>query len=169
MDRFALKFSETKKREGVELGETRIGVNTGSVIIGNVGSKTQFDYRALGDAVNSAARLENVNKYLGTRVCISGFTVSKCPDFIGRPIGSLVLQGKSKAVDTYEPLNKTEYHSDWISAYHAAYNLLEKEDSGAYKAFNLLAENYPQDRLATFHAKRLKFGMSGKHIVFNKK
>ncbi|MGI9551943.1 MAG: adenylate/guanylate cyclase domain-containing protein, partial [Aurantibacter sp.] len=77
MDAYAQNFAAEKQKKGIDMGRTRIGVNTGNVIIGNMGSKNQLDYRALGDAINTAARLESANKQLGTRVCVSETTVEQ--------------------------------------------------------------------------------------------
>ena len=60
------------KEKGIDFGETRIGVNSGEVVVGNFGGSSMFDYTAYGDAVNTAARLESVNKQLGTNICIRG-------------------------------------------------------------------------------------------------
>jgi class 3 adenylate cyclase len=61
------------------------------VVVGHVGSRSQLDYRALGDAINTAKRLEDANRQLGTRVCVAAGTVSRVPGFVGRPIGALEL------------------------------------------------------------------------------
>lgn len=169
MDRFAQAFAVRKRAEGIPLGSTRIGVNTGVVTIGNVGGKNLVDYRALGDAVNTAARLENVNRYLGTRVCISGTTVASCPGFTGRPVGSLVLAGKSAGVDAFEPLTPEAAASPAADAYRAAFELMRREDQGAEAAFAALAADHPDDPLAAFHLARLRAGERGATVRFEKK
>ena len=88
--------------KGIAIGKTRIGVNSGEVVVGNFGGSTMFDYTAYGDAVNTAARLESINKQLGTNICVSSKTIDKCKIFVGRPVGNLVLKGKSeKTIDFF--------------------------------------------------------------------
>jgi len=169
MDRFTEIFSKKKQQEGIALGQTRIGVNTGTDIIGNVGSMSQFNYSAIGDAVNTTSRLEGANKYLGTRICISRSTVEKCPDILCRPIGSLLLQGKIQAVEAFEPIDPDEANSDRINDYRAAFRLLEKNDAEALDAFNRLQISYAYDALVAFHLKRLRSGVTGSQIVLEGK
>lgn len=165
MDLYAKEFAKKKQKEGLNFGMTRIGVNTGSVIVGNIGSQNQLDYRALGDAINTAARLESVNKYIGTNVCVSLSTIEKCPNFVGRPIGSLMLQGKSVPVPTFEPLSKKQVNSKRIQMYKIAFNLLEKSCKESLRVFEVLVKRYPLDSLANFHFKRLKSGKHGAIII----
>ncbi|MGH7805070.1 MAG: adenylate/guanylate cyclase domain-containing protein, partial [Candidatus Binatia bacterium] len=165
MDRFSQSFVDEKIREGVDIGRTRIGVNTGTVIVGNVGGKSLFDYRALGDAINTAARLETVNKQLGTRICIAGTTASRCPEFVGRPVGTLLLKGKTQPVEAFEPLANGAAGSS-TAAYLEAYRLLEAGDSRAREAFATIAATDP---LAAFHLRRLEAGDGGTRIVFSEK
>ena len=93
MGKHACLIKELQAR-GIGFGYTRIGVHTGEVIVGNFGGSTIFDYRALGDPVNTASRLESVNKHLGTRVCVSEATLAGCTGVVTRPVGRLVLIGK---------------------------------------------------------------------------
>lgn len=165
MDAYAQKFALEKQKLGLDLGRTRIGVNTGSVIIGNIGSKNQLDYRALGDAINTAARLESANKQLGTRVCVSETTVAQCPNFFGRPIGSLLLKGKSKPVATFEPLTEAQMNTDGIQSYLSAFEEMKKDAVAALTSFQTISANSPADTLAAYHLKRLKSGKSGTTIV----
>ena len=93
---------------GVPLGVTRIGVHAGPAIVGNFGGGRLFDYTAYGDTINVAARLEAVNKQLGTRICISAAAAERADGFSGRPVGDLRLRGKSETLRAYEPLAPEE-------------------------------------------------------------
>ncbi|MBR9971721.1 CHASE2 domain-containing protein [Magnetospirillum sulfuroxidans] len=162
MDRFSQDYVARMQAAGHPLGLTRIGVNTGLVTIGNVGGGSISDYRALGDAVNAAARLETVNRHLGTRICVAAATVSQCPDFHGRPVGELVLKGKSQATLAFEPLPDD---SD-CAAYQAAYELMAAGEPAATAAFAALAGSDP---LAAFHLHRLQAGQTGIRVVLAEK
>jgi len=166
MDDFARRFAEMQAEAGLAVGRTRIGVNTGQVIVGNVGSKSLFDYRALGDAVNTTSRLEGANRQLGTNICVSGATVARCPSFTGRPVGHLVLAGKQEPVPAYEPLPAERTGEPAMQDYLAAYRLLEAGDAAAAEAFRALSEAAPEDPLARFHAQRLAAGERGVTIEF---
>jgi adenylate cyclase len=169
MDAWAQQFKAAKNAAGVPLGNTRIGVHCGTVIVGNFGGQQTFDYRALGDAINTTARLETVNRHLGTRVCVSGEIAAACPDFAGRPIGDLVLKGKSEPVAAFEPLPRERLIDKRIVEYRAAYKLLAAEDAGAAAAFDALAEQYPDDPLVVFHRDRLARGETGTVVVMQEK
>src|SRR5690606_37198933 len=78
MQAFASRYAREVQARGIAFGHTRIGVHSGEVIVGNFGGQVIFDYRALGDPVNTAARLESVNKQLGTRLCVSEATLKAC-------------------------------------------------------------------------------------------
>ena len=82
-----------------------IGVNSGEMIAGNIGSASIRSYTVIGDAVNLGARLESLNKEHGTTIIISAATVArlKTPPPM-RPLGSVVVKGKSVAVDIFEVL-----------------------------------------------------------------
>jgi adenylate cyclase len=70
IDQWSARFRQRVEQEGIDLGVTRIGVNTGKCIVGNFGGKRRFDYTAHGDAINTAARLEAINQRLGTTICV---------------------------------------------------------------------------------------------------
>jgi len=92
------------KREGkfAEL-DIGIGINTGPMIAGNIGSEAIMSYTVIGDAVNLGARLESLNKDYKTRIIISEATRARLSDgFQTRPLGDVVVKGKSKAVQIFE-------------------------------------------------------------------
>ena len=94
----------TKRRH---LLKTRIGIHTGEVIVGNLGSHKRFDFSLLGDAVNFAARLESLNKQLGTQILISEDTmkwVYNPENFKTRYLGLFAVKGKKIPVGIYEVL-----------------------------------------------------------------
>lgn len=102
LDQYAQAFRERWQQKGIDLGVTRIGAYSGPAIVGNFGGGRFFDYTAYGDTINVAARLETVNKQLGTRICVSGDLASRIDKFHGRPVGDLMLRGKTggmRAVD----------------------------------------------------------------------
>jgi adenylate cyclase len=128
-----------------------------------------LDYRSLGDAINTAARLETINGHFNTHVCVSGATVEQCPDFIGRPVGQLVLKGKSRVTMAYEPLTAVEATEPRITEYQAAYRLLDADDATAGAVFHELLKKYPDDPLIAYHAQRLAHGETGSRIVLKNK
>jgi len=162
LDRFARKFAAEKKADGIDLGITRIGVHSGIATIGNFGGENFFDYTAFGDMVNAAARLENANKHLGTRICISALTAGKSPGLKCRPVGNLILKGKSEFLAAVEPLGEDTYSlSIDVMAYLAAFKAMDERDASAIDLFQRIVKLNPNDGLSAFHLKRLKCGDSG--------
>ncbi len=159
MDAFAMAFMKKKQAEGIALGPTRIGINSGAAMVGNFGGETLFDYTAHGEPINIAARLEAANKALGTRICVSGETVSRIRDFHGRPVGVLMLKGKTDPVEVFEPLPADDGAN--LEAYSGAYRSMAAGDAGAAAAFEALAEQTPDDPVVKLHLGRLKAGESG--------
>ena len=168
MDQFAETFRQQKNSEDIPLGVTRIGVHTGLAIVGNFGGEQFFDYTAHGDAVNTAARLESANKYLGTRICVSEPVVDKIPGFTGRAIGTVLLSGKTEALKIFEPLTKERSASPGIQAYNNAFLKLEAKDPSANQAFAAIVGQY-DDPLAVYHLKRTLVGETGVEITLKQK
>ncbi len=169
LDAFAETYREQKNAEGVAWGVTRIGVHSGPAIVGNFGGELFFDYTAHGDAINTAARLEGVNKHLGTRICVSETVVRQVPGFMGRPVGTLVLKGKSKELRVFEPLSCEQAESPATDAYKEAFGKLEAGDPSAGQTFAALVGKFGDDPLAMFHLKRVLGGEGGIHIAFGEK
>jgi len=165
LDEYAQSFRERWRKKGVALGVTRIGVHSGPAIVGNFGGGRFFDYTAYGDTVNVAARLEAANSQLGTRVCVSATLAAKVEEFRGRPIGDLVLRGKTEALRAFEPLRREQYDDAATKSYLSAFAKLEAGDADAMAAFAAHVGKHADDHLAGFHLKRLLNGATGTRIV----
>lgn len=170
MDAFAHAFAQGLQARGLRWGHTRIGVHCGEVIVGNFGGKTLFDYRALGDPINTAARLEGVNKYLGTRVCVSQAILDGCTGVPVRAVGRVLLKGKTQPLQAFEPLAATDPAACADPAeYAAAMHLMQPGEAHqpwlARDAFEHLASRHPHDPLVALHLERLREGATDDLIV----
>ncbi|OAM89371.1 adenylate/guanylate cyclase domain-containing protein [Termitidicoccus mucosus] len=91
-----------ERDHGMRLG-VRIGINTGPMVVGNVGTEKKKNYTVLGDAVNLAARLESANKQFGTGILIGPLTAARVAGLLAtRPVGLLRVKGKAEAVAVHE-------------------------------------------------------------------
>lgn len=90
--------------EGVpKIGRTRVGVHYGEAVVGNFGGEGRIQYTALGDAMNTAARLEGANKPLDTRVLVSREAAERSGLDWFRPMGAVTLRGRKTPVEVFEP------------------------------------------------------------------
>ncbi len=130
------KKLKTLRNEWAKQGKPRItmrvGINTGEVIVGNMGSRDVFDYTVMGDHVNLGSRLESANKYYGTNIMISEFTYEDVKDdFYTRPLDLIRVKGKQKPIAVFELLASKqtkfsdmffqfiEYYEQGINAYRS--------------------------------------------------
>ena len=161
LDTWAEEFRRRWKSRGVAFGATRIGIHSGPALVGNFGGGRFFDYTAYGDTINTAARLEVVNKSLGTRICASATVANAAENFRGRPVGDLILRGRSEPLRAYEPLRPEAFAAPSRLQYSEAFAKLEAGDSAALPAFAALIGANADDPLAGFHLRRLLNGSKG--------
>lgn len=111
------------KAEGLPEIRMRIGIHSCNAVIGNLGSSDRFDYTAIGDGVNLAARLEGVNKLYGTGILLSGETFARLDGSIPmRAVDRVIVKGKSEPVEIYTPsadLVVNEVSAKAIGAYRS--------------------------------------------------
>jgi adenylate cyclase len=127
-----------------------VGVNSGPVAVGNMGSDRLFDYTAIGDNVNLASRLEGLTKYYGTNILISQATAEALENgFILRDVDRVKVKGKAQASDIFEVMGEGEPDPElarFLTAYHqglALYRQMRWPDSIA--AFEKALEVQPDD------------------------
>ena len=167
LDEYALSFRERWQQKGVALGITRIGAHAGHAIVGNFGGGRFFDYTAYGDTINVASRLEIANKQLGTRILVSSALADRVENFSGRPVGDLILRGRTEAIRAFEPFQVGRCNEPVAESYQKAFALLEAADPSAMAAFAAHVGNNPTDQLASFHLKRLLSGSCSAKIVLD--
>ncbi len=168
LDEWSEDFRRFQQRQGIELGVTRIGINTGKCIVGNFGGESRFDYTAHGDAINSAARLEAINKELGTTICVSETTVDQCQGIYFRSVATLVLRGKNNAIKAYTPLNTNKLGDTKVILYERAYELLTEHEPECKQMFDELARLHPTDPLIALHQRRISQGELSTRLVITR-
>jgi adenylate cyclase len=168
LDAYAEHYRENCNSRGIPIGVTRIGIHTGLAVVGNFGSSQRMDFTALGDTVNIAARTEGINKYLGTRICVTQPAVEQTVGQVFRTIGHFALKGKAEYMTLYTPLPDT--HDQVAEAeYRAAFALLEQNAEQAPGQFAELHRKYPADSLIAYHHARLQQGETSARIKMGDK
>ena len=113
---------ERLKAEGRPEMTVRMGVNSGPMVVGNMGSKQRMDYTIMGDAVNLAARLEGANKFYASGTMISQSTYAQAKDFIDvRELDTVRVVGKKEPVTIYQLLDRKGQVSGKLAEVVAAY------------------------------------------------
>lgn len=122
---------------------TRIGINTGDIVVGNMGTQQKMDYTMMGNAVNLAARLEGVNKQYGTWILISEPTYNECgADYSTRKLDKVRVVGINEPIRLFELIDKSQYTSEGkkeiLEMFSEALDVFEERDWE--KSKNVLAD-----------------------------
>jgi adenylate cyclase len=125
------------------VGKTRVGLHWGDAVVGNFGGENRIQYTALGDSMNTASRLEAANKALDSGVMASREFMERSGVDWWRPMGRVVLRGRSKPVELFEPA--PDFPAEDRAALYQAMILLETDREAAIEVIAKLTEKHPGD------------------------
>jgi len=91
---------------------TRVGLHSGEIFLGNIGAGDHYEYGPTGDTVNTASRMDGLNKHLGTEVLVSEESVAQVDGLVAREVGRFMLKGKAQPMVAYELLGRAEDVND---------------------------------------------------------
>lgn len=171
------EFAEQYRKANTEFGlqHTRIGLHYGRVTVGNFGGENRFDYTAMGDAMNVAARLESANKTFGTRLSVSDEMLQaarECePDEAAsvplQLIGDVILKGKQTGQRIWA--HSPDVTEQARVAYAEVFESLESTPDTTDNKLDGLLADHPDHVLGRFLQKRMQDGQKGKEFVMASK
>ncbi len=138
--------------------QIRIGIDSGHMCLGNIGAMQHYEYTPIGDVVNTASRLESLNKHLGTRIIVSEYCLNGIDAFLTRKLGTFLLMGKSQPITVFELMTTkkkaTQKQMVLCDEFEKAHQLFQqKKWQRAARAFSLLQEKYPLDGPSNYYIK----------------
>jgi len=146
--------NEDRWPQAVVSMQTRIGVHTGTAIVGNIGSELRFNYTMMGDTVNLAQRIEAAGSHYGTGILVSGETVKAAmltdPAIVSRHVDRVLVPGRNQPVELHELLGRggeaRERHRELVELYEEARDLYCSglwAEAGRGFARALVKEHFP--------------------------
>ncbi len=156
------KINERFSGEGLPSISVRIGIHSGNVIVGNLGSSRLFDYTVIGDPVNVTSRLESSNKLFHTKIIVSGETYARTGDrFLARELGMIEVKGKTIPLRIFELVQRSEEAADQTTRAVDTFNraitsFQEGRLSEALSSFEETLRMIPGDGPSEFYAKRCR-------------
>ncbi len=165
MQEALVKLNKVWASEGLPVLRCRIGINTGDVVVGNIGSAQVFDYTVLGDNANLASRLEGANQLYGTRLLVSEATYLHLTKnkFRTRLLDSIIVKGRTMPVRVYEVFGFAEDEplSEALESYYRHFqtglqHYFVQQFDAAFEEFTLALTLQPNDLASLLFMKRIK-------------
>ncbi len=152
----AQAVTEFNKKPGRAELQTRIGLHTGEMSLGSVGGGSRLEYTVMGDIVNTSARLEGMNKYMGTGILASGDVLGGLTEFYCRQVGDFALTGKQKSIMVYELISlkgeETKKNRELTAMFTTGLGLCKRQKwTEATELFSTILQNYPLDGPTKFY------------------
>jgi adenylate cyclase len=161
------EFRDSAGEDIPRIGCTRVGLHRGEAVVGNFGGEGRIQYTALGDGMNTAARLESANKALKTTILVSTEAKSETSLDCFRPMGRIVLSGRATPVEVWEPV--PQMAPELVAELNALWARFEAGDTAALDELDRLAAAQKEDEALAFFVYRIReVGPNGHFILGSK-
>jgi adenylate cyclase len=161
------EFRRSAGDEVPPIGVTRVGLHRGEAVVGNFGGEGRIQYTALGDAMNTAARLESANKALKTTMLVSDEAKRETTLEIFRPMGRIVLSGRATPVEVWEPV--PEMDESLLGLLNDLWRAFDGGDPAALVQLEDIAAAHKEDAALQNFVYRIREAGPGGHFVLGSK
>ncbi|MDD8019532.1 MAG: adenylate/guanylate cyclase domain-containing protein, partial [Bacteroidota bacterium] len=157
------EMTKEARAKGEPVFSTRVGVNSGTMVVGYIGGRSKKEYTVIGDTVNLASRLEGVNKFYGSSLMISESTATEqvTDEFLLREMDLIRVKGKSRPIKIYEVVcKKNEISSltlQWVQTFESGLKLYREQHwNDAIKIFTTAVNMVNTDEASKVYIERCK-------------